>query len=104
MESLPNEGNGKEIGDIWTSGTNQGCESSFHWCSKGVDFRRSGDVKWGSGEPGANHNCVYLQQRNVSEQTFLKTSNCSFLKDVVCEVIYIIGVVRVKVLTYVMKK
>jgi len=84
----------KLVGDFWTSGTDNGCDNKFWWCSKNVKFKDN-DVKWKSGEPSANGDCVYLQNRNTTDETYLVTDDCSKPKKFFCEVyiIYLIYMV-----------
>ncbi|XP_065336698.1 uncharacterized protein LOC135937474 [Cloeon dipterum] len=71
------------FGDFWLSGTDLNCPSNFRWCSLGRDFVDS-ELKWKTGHPKADLDCVYLEVRNRS--LLLASANCAENKTFLCEV------------------
>ncbi|XP_065352841.1 uncharacterized protein LOC135947816 [Cloeon dipterum] len=71
------------LGDFWLSGTDQGCPSTFRWCSLSKNFINP-ELKWKAGHPKDGLNCVYLEVRNGS--VLLASANCAEKKDFLCEV------------------
>jgi hypothetical protein len=83
------EGYPRAFGDpFWTSGTNQGCNMGFYWCSNNKSFVKA-ETNWEAGHPIAGESCVYVNFSNEApNKTYLGTSKCDLENYFVCEVQY----------------
>jgi hypothetical protein len=53
--------------------------------AKNRPFEQS-EIKWGDGEPSANGDCVFLNLKNTTENSWVTTGNCADKKKFICEV------------------
>jgi len=63
------------------AGTDKDCDGKHRWCSIDKNFV-SKEVKWKTGHPKLELDCVYLE--NATH--FLATADCSEEKNFLCEV------------------
>jgi len=64
---------------------NVGPLKNFRWSARDASFT-DGDTKWANGEPSANGDCVSLELRNTTGNTWLAAKNCAEKKKFICEV------------------
>jgi hypothetical protein len=73
--------------DLWTSGTDNGCEGKYTWCNgkKELDHDK---VNWLGGKPSsADGDCIFAQFSNKSANaSTISLGNCVEKKSFVCEV------------------
>jgi hypothetical protein len=44
------------------------------------------EIKWGDGEPSAKGDCVFLNLKNSTENSWVTAGNCADKKKFICEV------------------
>jgi len=73
-------------GEYWTSGTDEGCDGNYRWCSVDRSFLKK-EVQWGTSEPNnATGNCVWTRTSSNPKNESLYVENCNTKKKFVCEV------------------
>jgi len=74
------------IGEYWTSGTDEGCDGNYRWCSVDRAFLKK-QVLWGTSEPkNATGDCVWTRTTNNPKNSTLHVQKCSTKKKFICEV------------------
>jgi hypothetical protein len=72
--------------DIWTSGTNKGCNDGFVWCSSNKTFIPT-EINWKTGHPNIADGCVYINFANKeANESALGVDHCAVEKAFACEV------------------